>query len=242
MWGDVVESYYANLLAYRVSANELVLEFGNFFAGQDNRSQAEFQDFDVRVVMVPDLIEPLINLLEQAKVAEISNVASLINRRRRWIMLALNSPVIQQGFYYGGNGSVHGQTLAWPLIGSSAIIGPDSFVRTIQEIKGLNDLAAQQGEAPTAVAQQTAKTLLAEAQAYRSIYVIPSAVEASEGDVLIHWDTASKSVVLICPASTARPAQIYTEVLEGRRAVHSEMAEASARTLSDALAWVLRAK
>jgi hypothetical protein len=64
-----VESYYANLLAYRVSAHELVLEFGNFFAGQENRSQADFQDFDVRVVMVPDLIEPLINLLEQAKVA-----------------------------------------------------------------------------------------------------------------------------------------------------------------------------
>jgi hypothetical protein len=64
-----VESYYANLLAYRVSAHELVLEFGNFFAGQDNRSTADFKDFNIRVVMVPDLIEPLINLLEQAKVA-----------------------------------------------------------------------------------------------------------------------------------------------------------------------------
>ena len=64
-----MESYYANLLAYRVSAHELVLEFGNFFAGQDNRSTADFKDFNIRVVMVPDLIEPLINLLEQAKVA-----------------------------------------------------------------------------------------------------------------------------------------------------------------------------
>ena len=64
-----MESYYANLLAYRVSAHELVLEFGNFFAGQDNRSTADFQDFDIRVVMAPDLIEPLINLLEQAKIA-----------------------------------------------------------------------------------------------------------------------------------------------------------------------------
>ena len=64
-----MESYYANLLAYRVTANELVLEFGNFFAGQENRSQADFQDFDIRVVMTPDLIEPLINLLEQAKAA-----------------------------------------------------------------------------------------------------------------------------------------------------------------------------
>ena len=64
-----MESYYANLLAYRVSANEFVLEFGNFFAGQEDRSKADFQDFDIRVVMVPYLIEPLINLLEQAKAA-----------------------------------------------------------------------------------------------------------------------------------------------------------------------------
>jgi hypothetical protein len=64
-----VDAYYANILAYRVTPNELVLEFGNFFAGQDNRSQAEFDDFDIRVVMSPDLIEPLISLLEQAKVA-----------------------------------------------------------------------------------------------------------------------------------------------------------------------------
>jgi len=64
-----VDAYYANLLAYRVTANELVLEFGNFFVGQDNRTQAEFEDFDIRVVMAPALIEPLINLLEQAKAA-----------------------------------------------------------------------------------------------------------------------------------------------------------------------------
>lgn len=64
-----MESYYANLLAYRVTANEPVLEFGNFFAGQEDRSKADFQDFDIRVVMVPDLIEPLINPLEQAKAA-----------------------------------------------------------------------------------------------------------------------------------------------------------------------------
>ena len=64
-----MESYYANLLAYRVSPHELVLEFGNFFAGQDDRSQADFRDFNIRVVMVPELIEPLISLLEQAKAA-----------------------------------------------------------------------------------------------------------------------------------------------------------------------------
>ncbi len=64
-----MESYYSNLLAYRVTPNELVLEFGNFFPGQGNRTQAEFEDFDIRVVLIPEMIEPLIDLLEQAKAA-----------------------------------------------------------------------------------------------------------------------------------------------------------------------------
>jgi hypothetical protein len=69
MEGIQVEAYYANLLAYRVTATELVLEFGSFFGGQENRPKPNFTDYNVRVVMVPDLIEPLINLLEQAKAA-----------------------------------------------------------------------------------------------------------------------------------------------------------------------------
>jgi hypothetical protein len=62
-----VEARYANLFAYRVSTVELVLEFGNFFHGQDNRSQAGFADFDTRVVMSADLLEQVIQMLEQAK-------------------------------------------------------------------------------------------------------------------------------------------------------------------------------
>jgi len=64
---DPVEARYANLFAYRVSALELVLEFGNFFHGQGNRSQAGFEDFDTRIVMSADLLEQLIQLLTQAK-------------------------------------------------------------------------------------------------------------------------------------------------------------------------------
>jgi hypothetical protein len=64
-----MESYYANLVAYRVSAKEFVLEFGNFFTGQENRNLADFEDFDLRVVMLPDLIEPLIQMLQQATIA-----------------------------------------------------------------------------------------------------------------------------------------------------------------------------
>ena len=65
-----MESYYANLIAYRVTPTELVLEFGNFFTGQEeNRTEASFKDFDIRIVMNPDLIEALLQFLDQAKVA-----------------------------------------------------------------------------------------------------------------------------------------------------------------------------
>lgn len=157
-------------------------------------------------------------------------------------MLALNSPVIQQGVFYGGNGSVHGEFRSSPAIEGGAVIGPDSLIRTIREINELNGAGLQSSDVPSPVAQASAKGLLSEAQLIHPIYVIPSAVEASEGDLLIHWDTAIRNVVLICPASTAKPAQVYMEVLDGKRAAHSEIVEATPRTLSDALAWVLRAK
>lgn len=157
-------------------------------------------------------------------------------------MLALNSPVMQQGFFYAGNSSAHGEFRALCPIEGGVVIGPDSLIRTIREIERLSAQGLQHGDAASAVAQESAKRLLSEAQMDRPIYVIPSAIEASEGDLLIHWDTATKSVVLICPASTTKPAQIYREVLDGRRAIHSEMVEASSHSLSSALAWVLRAK
>jgi hypothetical protein len=157
-------------------------------------------------------------------------------------VLALNSPVIQQGFFYAGNGSAHGEFRAAGAIKGGAVIGPDSLLRTIREIEALNAGELQRGDTPTGEAQERAKRLLSEAQLHRSIFVIPSAVEASEGDLLIHWDTPLRNVVLICPATTSKPAQIYLEVLDGKRAVHSEMVEASTQALSDALAWVIRAK
>jgi len=64
-----LEAHYANIFAYRVSAQELVLEFGNFFQGQENRAQADFRDFSTRIVLSADLIEPVIKLLEEARSA-----------------------------------------------------------------------------------------------------------------------------------------------------------------------------
>lgn len=155
-------------------------------------------------------------------------------------MLALNSPVIQQGYFYAGANSAHGAFSGWRAIESGAVIGPDALARIIREIEELNAVGADQGDTPTKVARQTARVLLSEAQMLCPIYVVPSAIEASEGDLLIHWDSTIKNVVLICPASDAKPAQIYTEILDGKWAIHSEIVEASAQDLSDALAWLLR--
>jgi len=157
-------------------------------------------------------------------------------------VLALNSPVIRQGFFYAGNGSAHGEFRASCAIKGGAAIGPDSLIRTIREIEELSAKGLQRGDTPTPEAEESAKRLLTKAQLRGPIYVIPSAVEASEGDLLIHWDTVIKSVVLVCPASPVKPAQIYKEVLDGKRAVQSEMVGASPETLSDALAWVLRVR
>jgi len=57
------------LVAYRVSAEELALEFGTFFPGEGNRASADYEDFVLRVVMRPSLIPELIRMLQQAKTA-----------------------------------------------------------------------------------------------------------------------------------------------------------------------------
>jgi hypothetical protein len=36
-----VEADFVNLISYRVTATELVLEFGNFFPGQEGRAEAD---------------------------------------------------------------------------------------------------------------------------------------------------------------------------------------------------------
>ncbi|MGA2592518.1 MAG: hypothetical protein ABSH32_21620 [Bryobacteraceae bacterium] len=62
-----MEVKYANIMGFRVSRNELVLEFGNFFAGQDdNRTKPDYRDFHTRVVLPAELIEALKQSLEQA--------------------------------------------------------------------------------------------------------------------------------------------------------------------------------
>ncbi|HUA17341.1 MAG TPA: hypothetical protein VMB25_01270 [Bryobacteraceae bacterium] len=157
------------------------------------------------------------------------------------MLLALNSPVIQQGSYFSHNGAAHGEFLALRSIDGGAVIGPDALSRTLLDIDQLGKVGLG-NEAPTLTALGTAKRLLSEAQVEKPIYAMPSVIEGSEGDLLIHWDTAVKNVVLICPASPGKPPQIYREVLKGRKAVSSQISDASPKALSDALTWVLQAK
>lgn len=63
-----MEAHYANIVAYRVTPNELVLDFGDFFAGQDkDRKQPDYTDFKTRVVLPGDMIEIMIQALNLAK-------------------------------------------------------------------------------------------------------------------------------------------------------------------------------
>jgi hypothetical protein len=62
-----VEADFVNLISYRVTATELVLEFGNFFPGQEGRAEADDDDMYIRIVMNADMLENFIKGLEDAK-------------------------------------------------------------------------------------------------------------------------------------------------------------------------------
>ena len=62
-----MQAYYANIISYRVTADELVLEFGSFFPGQDGRAQPNEHDTAVRVVMHADVVEQFLAGLATAR-------------------------------------------------------------------------------------------------------------------------------------------------------------------------------
>jgi hypothetical protein len=63
---------YSNVLQVRITANELVLEFGTLFPDQVPPPQIAPQDFnaDVRVVMTPGALEQLTDALLKAAEAK----------------------------------------------------------------------------------------------------------------------------------------------------------------------------
>jgi hypothetical protein len=66
-----MEAKYANIIGFRVSPNEVAIEFGSFFppGSEDNRIKPDYRDFHTRIVLSPELIEALKMGLDQAIVA-----------------------------------------------------------------------------------------------------------------------------------------------------------------------------
>jgi hypothetical protein len=134
---------------------------------------------------------------------------------------------------------MHGEYFAMSQVDNGgAVIGPDALSRTLSDI---DRLVMTGSDSATQAARTKAKLILSEAQLIKPIYLMASAIECSEGDVLIHWDTIIKSVVLIANAAGDR-SQIYREILNGKSAAYSEIAEASPMALSEALTWILQPK
>lgn len=109
-----------------------------------------------------------------------------------------------------------------------------------QILSAINELCRRQEteDIPTARACESARQILLDADRIAHICLDATAVEASEGDLLIHWDAPARSVVLICARDGHTPS-IYTETLEGVRPTGSNLRNnASAQLLSEALAWV----
>jgi hypothetical protein len=92
-------------------------------------------------------------------------------------------------------------------------------------------------DTPSPYSCSTAQRILNEANTIAPIVLEPTVVESSEGDLLIHWDTSMKGVVLICPRNQSP--SIYKEILDGVRPTSSQLlTDVSANSLSEALAWV----
>jgi hypothetical protein len=125
---------------------------------------------------------------------------------------------------------------------SDSVTAIDSTNPIDQILSQANELCNLQGRSediPTSAACESARRILTETQRIAPICLDATAVEASDGDLLIHWDTPSRSVVLICPRDGRAPS-IYTETLEGVRPIASHLrGDVSAQSLSEALAWVL---
>lgn len=155
-------------------------------------------------------------------------------------MLQLNTPGVSAGCFSGVAIAKEGVFFSTSQVVSGAVIGLDALSETFREIDNLSNVSLPAEDTPANFAREKAKQLLSAAQGVKPIILAPAVVEGSDGDLLIHWDTPFKSVVLICPSSDNRAAQIYSEVLNGKRAVQSRIGDASGEALAAALSWVLR--
>jgi hypothetical protein len=115
---------------------------------------------------------------------------------------------------------------------------PDPLDQIFLQIEEVCNPLDRSEDTPALSVCAAAHDILTEADKINRICLDATAIEGSEGDLLIHWDAPAKSVVLICPRNGRAPS-IYKETLDGVRPTTSQLLnDASAISLSEALAWV----
>jgi len=156
-------------------------------------------------------------------------------------MLNLNSQILGNGICALVSEAAQGVICTEMGIQSGAVIGPDALTQTLAHIDALSDAFLCTEDTPSAHARDMAKRMLSEAQTYGPVYLGATTVEGFEGDLLLHWDTPTRSIVLICPSSSAKPPQIYSETLSGKHSADSNLLkDASPFDLWKSLEWILK--
>jgi hypothetical protein len=114
---------------------------------------------------------------------------------------------------------------------------------TIAEIP-LPDLSGEPfgcEDAATIYAKQTADSIISEFAKRQIISIHPSSIEQFEGDILIRWHLADKTMMLVCPAEEGQQAILYREISastnEGARTLLKK--SATADDLAYGMSWML---
>jgi hypothetical protein len=155
-------------------------------------------------------------------------------------MLSLNSQILADGYYSLSCSVARGKIHTEAYLQTGSAIGPEALARTLAQVDELSNVLLRTEDTPTAHARDSVKRMLSAAQTYGPIYLGANTVEGFEGDLLIHWDTLTRSVVLISPAIATKASQVYTETLSGNHPVRSALLKnASPFDLWKSLKWLL---
>jgi hypothetical protein len=155
-------------------------------------------------------------------------------------MIALNSAVLANSVYQQMSAPDSG-ALAWaPPAYHCSAIGLGALGTTLARIDDLYAAFLRTEDTPSEAAHQRIREAVRKANQLLPMFLEPSLVEEFEGDILIHWDTPQRNIVLVSPASGQGTLQLYRERLAGKQAVESNLIkDANPQDLANALAWVL---
>jgi|ERR1019366_2248244 hypothetical protein len=130
----------------------------------------------------------------------------------------------------GGNGSgLERAPFSWPVLELDATF-PESLRPHVSAIEV---------DFPSSHAMGIARSLCRDVDRIAGKIVSFSDLEAFEGDLLIHWRSADRSITLICPAGADRQAKLYREELRDGRFFRSDIKpEPRASDIALAIKWV----